>query len=137
MFCYPYGKYNHAVSQIVESNGFIGARTCKPGGLSLPKNPYQWHITLFASNSSPLMALRIWLKAHLISPAALIDWETRANALFDIALEKGGVYHIYGHSGEFKSNNDWDRLERVFAHISNRATAQYVTNGEVIRHRRL
>ncbi|GAH46569.1 unnamed protein product, partial [marine sediment metagenome] len=62
MFCYPYGKYNGDLKEIVKGHGFIGARTCEPGGLSLPRDPYQWHITLFASNGSPLMALKICLK---------------------------------------------------------------------------
>lgn len=132
MFAYPYGRYNKKIAKIVEHSRFNAARTCEPGDFSLPKNPYQWHVTLFASNGSPLMALKIWGKFHLLKTSALLDWENRATSLFDLALQKGGIYHIYGHSIEFESNNEWDKLERVLKHISSKEGVQYMTNGEII-----
>ena len=65
----------------------------------------------------------------------MLDWESRAKSLFDLALEVGGCYHLYGHSVEHESNDDWDKLERVFAYISKREKVQYLTNGEVFEHR--
>ena len=133
MLCYPYGKYNENIKEMVRASGFIGARTCEPGGLVFPRDPYQWHITLFASNDSPFMAWQIWWKAHLWKFEALFDWESRAKLLFDLALEKGGIYHIYGHSAEFERNNSWDKLERVLDYISKREGAQYLTNGKIFQ----
>lgn len=133
MFCYPYGKYNDDLREMVKSHGFSGARTCEPGGLSLPRDPYRWHITLFASNDSPLMALKIYWKFRLWKISGLLDWESRAKLLFDLALEKGGVYHIYGHSEEFERNNNWDMLERVLDYISKREGTQYLTNGRIFQ----
>jgi hypothetical protein len=52
-----------------------------------------------------------------------------------LALEKGGIYHIYGHSAEFESNNEWDKLERVLAYISNREGVNYKTNGEIFENK--
>ena len=131
MFCYPYGRYNEGVKKIVKGCGFIGARTCDPRGFNLPEDPYQWHITLTASNSSPFMALKIWWRFRLWNPRSLLDWESRAKSLFDLALEEGGIYHIYGHSSEHETNNDWGKLERVLDYISNRESVQYMTNGEI------
>ena len=131
MFCYPCGKYNEDVKKMVKDSGFIAARTCDPGGFNLPEDSYQWHITLYASNGSPLMALKIWRKFHLWNVRALLDWESRAKLLFDLALE-GGIYHLYGHSAEFERNNEWDKLDRVLNYISNREGAKYMTNREVI-----
>jgi len=133
MFCYPYGKYNEDVKKVVEDSGFIAARTCDPGGFNLPEDSYQWHITLYASNGSPLMALRIWWKFHLWKVSGLLDWESRAKLLFDLALERGGIYHIYGHSAEFERNNEYYKLDRVVDYISNREGVRYLTNGEVFR----
>ncbi len=130
MFCYPYGRYNDEVMRIVKDCGFIAARTCDPGGFDFPKHPYQWHVTLFASNGSPLMALRIWWKFHLWKVSSLLDWESRAKSLFDLALKEGGIYHMYGHSPQYGRNNEWNKLERVFSYISRREGVQYMTNRE-------
>lgn len=132
MFCYPNGRYNEEIKKMVKDARFIAARTCDPGGFNLPQDPYQWYVTLFASNGSPLMALKIWWKFHLWKVSSLLDWESRAKLLFDLALQKGGVYHIYGHSAELERDNEWDKLERVLKYFSNREGAKYVTNGEVI-----
>lgn len=133
MFCYPYGRYNEAIKKMVKDAGFIGARICNLGGFNLPQDPYQWHITLPASNGSPLMALKIWWGSRLWKVGGLLNWESRAKSLFDIALRGGGVYHIYGHSAEFEKNKEWDKLERVLTYLSNREGVKYMTNGEVIR----
>jgi len=132
MFCYPYGRYNEIVKKLVKDAGFIAARTANPGGFDLPKHPYEWHITLIASNNSPLMALRIWGKLHLWKLSSLLDWESRAKLLFNLALQKGGVYHIYGHSAELERKSEWDKLERVLKYLSNGEGVRYMTNGEVI-----
>lgn len=131
MFAYPRGNYNEIIKKIVKDCGFAGARTCDPGGFNLPQDPYQGHITLFASNGSPLMALKIWWKSHLWKVSPLLDWESRAKLLFDLALPKGGVYHIYGHSMEFERSRTWDKLERVLDYISNREGVRYMVNGEI------
>ncbi len=133
MFCYPYGRYNDRLKEIVKEHGFIGARTCEPGGLSLPQDPYQWHITLFASNGSPRIALRICRKARLWKIEALFDWESRAKILFDLALKEGGIYHLYGHSIKFERSNSWDKLERVLEYLSKREKVQYLTNSQIFQ----
>jgi peptidoglycan/xylan/chitin deacetylase (PgdA/CDA1 family) len=132
MFSYPDGKYNENIKRIVKKSGFIAARTSNPGNFDLPSNPFEWHITTYASNGSPLTALKIWLKNYL-PIKALSDWEVRAKLLFDIALEKGGIYHIWGHSLWFEMNLQWDKLERVLRYISNRKDVSYMTNGEIFR----
>ena len=132
MFCYPYGRYNKTTKKIVQDCGFLGARTSDPGGFSLPQDPYQLHITLLASNGSPLMALGIWRKFHLWRVSALLDWENRSKSLFDLALEENGIYHICGHSAEFERKDGWDKLERVLKYFSNREGVKYMTNGDIV-----
>ena len=130
LFCYPNGKYNETVKKLVKDCGFIAARTCDHRGFRLPEDPYKWHVTLYASDGSPLEALKTWLRFRLWKVQALLDWESRAKLLFDLASE-GGVYHIYGHSAGFEKRNEWDRLERVFSYISRREGVRYLTNGEI------
>jgi len=130
MFCYPRGAYNENIKKMVRDCGFVAARTCNHGGFGLPVDPYEWQITLHASNGSPFMTLRIWRKSG-ISIKSLLDWESRAKLLFNLALEKGGIYHMWGHSQEFERKNEWGKLERVLDYISNREGVGYMTNGEI------
>ena len=131
MFCYPHGRYNDEVIKMVKKAGFIGARTCNHADFNMPNDPYKWQITLHASNGSPLMTFRIWKSNHL-SVKSLIDWEIRAKELFDLALERGGIYHLWGHASEFEKKNEWNKLERVFKYISNRAGVQYMPNWVIL-----
>ena len=132
MFCYPRGRYNDEIIRLVKKAGFIGARTCNHADFDRPKDPFKWQITLHASNGSPLMTFKIW-KINRLSIKSLLDWEIRAKELFDLALEKGGIYHLWGHASEIEEKDEWDKLERVFKYISNRERVTYMTNGEVLR----
>lgn len=136
MFCYPKGRYNEDIKKLVCTAGFVAARTCNYGNFSLPDDPYEWQITLHASNGSPLITLKTWRKSG-ISVKSLMDWEIRAKLLFDLALgscsslEKGGIYHVWGHSWEIEKNNEWAKLERVLHYISRREDTSYVINGAI------
>ena len=60
-----------------------------------------------------------------------LRWDLQAIALFERAKEKGGVFHLWGHSWEIEQHKDWGRLERVLQHIGNRPQVRYVTNNEL------
>ena len=62
MFCYPNGRYNEGIKQLVKKSGFIAARTCNHGNFSIPEDPFEWQISLHASNGSPLISYNIWKK---------------------------------------------------------------------------
>lgn len=131
MFCYPKGRYTEDIKRLVRSSGFVAARTCAHGSFSPPEDPYEWHITLHASNGSPRITWKIW-RTSGISARSLLDWETRGKLLFDLALERGGIYHIWGHSWEIDRHHEWPKLDRVLNYLSGREGVQYMTNGEVI-----
>lgn len=133
MFCYPYGKYNETIKNVVRDSGFIAARTCVCGSFNAIEDPYEWQTTMCVSNGSPLMNLKIWLKTG-ISIKSMVDWTIRAKLLFDLALVKGGVYHLWGHSFEIAEGGEWDKLDKVFSYISNREGVRYLTNREVFRY---
>lgn len=132
VLCYPKGCYSKDIKEVVRDCGFIAGRTCEHGSFDLPEDPYQWQITLHASNGSPLMSFRIWRRSG-IPVSSLLDWERRAKLLFDLALEKGGVYHLWGHSWELERKNEWDKLERVLGYLSHRDGVRYMTNGEIFK----
>jgi peptidoglycan-N-acetylglucosamine deacetylase len=130
MFCYPFGKYNNEVKDQVKKAGYIAARTCLHGDFNQKEDPYEWHITLHASNGSPRVTYNTCRKNHL-PLRALFDWEIRAKLLFDQVVHNGGVFHLWGHSWEIEQKNEWEKLDRVFSYIGNRKDVRYVTNSTV------
>ncbi len=133
-FCYPAGKYSRKHERMVGESGFALARTTKRFSFGEDSDRYAlpttvhtydhwsdaWHIARFA-RFNPLRFFRFYRR-----------WDTLAIALFDRALKKGGIFHIWGHSWEIEARNEWDRLERVFRHIANRDGIRYVANRDLI-----
>jgi len=133
-FCYPNGAYNDDIKDLVEDAGYVCARTCEYAGTGLPKDPYEWGITLHASNGSPLTTFKIWRRSR-ISLKSLIDWEVRGKLLFDLILDKGGIWHLWGHAWEIELHKDWDKLARILRYVSGRKEVLYVENGKIFRNR--
>jgi hypothetical protein len=131
-FCYPNGAFNDNVKDIVEDTGYICARTCEYEKRGLPRDPYAWGITLHASNGSPRMTFKIWRQSG-ISPKSLLDWEVRAKLLFDSILEKGGIWHLWGHAWEIDVHKDWSKLTRVLQYVSGREKVLYLENGSIFK----
>jgi peptidoglycan/xylan/chitin deacetylase (PgdA/CDA1 family) len=132
MFSYPYGKFNAGIKKLVRSCGFAGARTTIPGDFDFSPDPFGWHVTQYASGEeSPFVTLRVWRKFR-IPIKILFNWEAKAKLLFDMALQKGGVYHLWGHSWQLERDHEWDKLERVLSYLSNKDGVYYATNGEAI-----
>jgi peptidoglycan/xylan/chitin deacetylase (PgdA/CDA1 family) len=132
MFCYPFGEFNGDTKQIIKAAGFIGARTVRFNGLKNIPDPYEFGITTAASNHQSDESGEIAKYSQAVSIKSLSDWEVKAKILFDLALEEGGIWHLWGHSWEIGDHNDWDKLERVLNYISHRPGVIYTSNGETI-----
>jgi peptidoglycan/xylan/chitin deacetylase (PgdA/CDA1 family) len=130
MFSYPKGKYNNEIVKLVEQAGFKGARVLD-FQIALPKNQFLLGVGSQASNGSPLLRLKASLKSQL-SFKSLLDWRTNAKLLFDHLLEKGGIWHLWGHSWELDKNNDWKKLEDVLEYVSKRRNVSYLENRDII-----
>jgi peptidoglycan/xylan/chitin deacetylase (PgdA/CDA1 family) len=131
-FCYPNGAYNDGIKELVKDAGYMCARTCEYGGGGLPKDPYEWGITLHASNGSPRTTFKIWRQSG-IPFKSLMDWEVRAKLLFDLILNKGGIWHLWGHAWEIELHKDWEKLTRILRYVSGRKEVLYVENGKIFR----
>lgn len=133
-FCYPSGDYNKTHVALVQKIGFRLARTVKRFSLGFGKKVYEmptsmhaydhwsdlWHVLVFV-RFNPVRFFRCYR-----------NWDTLSKEMFDRVMQKGGVFHLWGHSWEIKQHNDWDRLENVLKYISNRKDVQYVTNKELL-----
>jgi peptidoglycan-N-acetylglucosamine deacetylase len=128
-FCYPRGEYTSAHLQLVEDAGFSLARTGRRNTLE-PGRPLELDTTVnaYAHRVDGALALRLarlrpWTAARLY-----LEWDQLAIWWFQRCLETGGVYHLWGNSGEIEARGDWDRLRRVLEHISGRPQVAYLTN---------
>jgi peptidoglycan/xylan/chitin deacetylase (PgdA/CDA1 family) len=130
MFSYPKGKYNSKIVKFVEQAGFKGARVLD-FQIVLPKNQFMLGVGTQASNGSPFLRLRASLNSKL-SLRSIVDWGVNAKLLFDRVLERGGIWHLWGHSWEIEKNRQWKILEDVLAHVSGIKNADYLTNGQII-----
>lgn len=148
-FCYPSGFFDAESVAVTKEAGFHGARTTVLGALEPSDGPFLLPTTLqmypmpfrklgacgywwgkllqpFAERASALRSLGVPL-------AAFRSFDALACATFDIALVRGGVFHLWGHSWEIDKYDMWRPLERVVRYISKREDCRYMTNADVIR----
>jgi len=149
MFCYPKGQCNADTVSAVIMSGFKGARTTKLGSIiSLPNN-FLMETTLqvypfpfrklnkkqfyLGRLIQPFLQRAPSLRKLGVSTRSMFSWSRLAKTTFDIALEKGEVFHLWGHSWEIEKYGMWDELEEFLQYISGRADCSYVTNYESIK----
>jgi peptidoglycan/xylan/chitin deacetylase (PgdA/CDA1 family) len=132
-FCYPSGDYRPAHKKLVSDAGFSLARTVKRFSMSAGDDPFEVPTTVHAyrhwSDASPIFAAagisRFWNQ--------YLHWDRLAISLFDRVRERGGVFHLWGHSWEIEAHDDWGRLENVLRYISDGdPSVRYITNQKLI-----
>jgi peptidoglycan/xylan/chitin deacetylase (PgdA/CDA1 family) len=132
-FCYPRGEYGSEHVGLVRDAGFVTARTVRRWECQRAVDLLQMGTTVHAYRHYTDVG-RIG-KGCLSGPAGAAkkfwNWDDLAIDLFDRVAMTGGIFHLWGHSWEVESNNDWHRLERVLDHIALRDRALYATNGEL------
>jgi len=142
-FCYPRGKYNDDVIDVVRRAGFIGARTTKSAIRSI-KDPFKMGTTAYASYwhsglapyfrhamaSQDFGLFRFMLKSNLL----LNSWDKIALKTLDFVVDDGGIWHLWGHSWSIGDNNNWAKLERLLREVSVLSgKALKVSNSQLLR----
>lgn len=137
-FCYPGGDYNKEIRDLVEKAGFKYARTMRRFSYTLPKDNLSAETSLETHRNSlitlPIDFFKI-LKFSRFNPVEAfrnLNWEHLAKKMFDNVLDKGGVYHLWGHSWVIDNDKNWDKFERVLEYISNRRDIQYISNYKLV-----
>jgi hypothetical protein len=142
MFCPPAGKYTAAHLQMIRQAGFRGMRSVELLSTSGPThvdNLAQMPTTLQAFPHSRTTYLKntikrrgfsnLWRYILLGGPA---DWEKLAEKLLQSVINRGGVFHLWGHSWELELTSQWDCLERVLKLMGQFASsARVVTNDQL------
>lgn len=140
-FCYPRGKFCKTAVQIVEEVGFLGARACLYNLNRFPTNPYLWGVSTHAYSHSMAIQVRhaliegniegLWNYFSIFK--ATQDWQTHFLKAVHSVEQKGGVAHLYFHSWEIAEQKEWNKLENLFAMLSEKKHLVCVTNGELFR----
>ena len=132
-FSYPRGAYNERIKELVKKAGFIGARTSKRHYFNFPSDPFAFGTTIHTYNQkSDIFKILKFSKFNPLEFYKNLDWEYLAKRRFDYVLRHGGTFHLWGHSWEMDSYNQWDKLENILIYISKRKNVRYLTNSEVI-----
>lgn len=113
-------------------------------GMAYPGGPkYNDRTVEIIKTRTPLVYARDIINTHGFDmPADLLRWQPTCHWQSDSLLKrfddflaedaKGDrLFYIWGHSYEFDIFNAWDRIEEIFAKISNREGVTYATNGEI------
>ena len=138
-FCYPRGKFDRGLAELVRRAGFAGARTCLFNLSEFPRDPFMWGVSSHAFPHSHTNQMRHALWEGNFA-GAWNYWRTHRGARewvphFYCALQHveahGGIAHLYLHSWEIEAMGQWETLEGVFQEIARRAALVRVTNGEL------
>jgi len=138
-FCYPGGKYNEQIIELVRKAGFYYSRTMEKFEFHSVENFLLSGTTLEVHRCSlltfPKDSLRIlkFLKFNLSEFFKSFNWEYLAKKMFDHIEKHGGVYHLWGHSWVIERSNTWGSIERVLSYISKKMNVNYCTNFETFK----
>jgi peptidoglycan-N-acetylglucosamine deacetylase len=139
-FCYPGGAFNYRTSLLAREAGFKLARTTVAMRTACEFDPFRMPVTLKFHPRSRMIHLGQLAKTANLR--GLLNWsfkwgmevylEDLVNHMIEYVSQRGGIFHLWGHSWEIDSMNLWQRLDRVLEHLSNRPSVNYVTNYEAL-----
>jgi len=142
MFCFPRGRFRARHVRMLARAGFLGARTTELFSLRSPVRRDGIALlptSIQAYPHGPVSYLRnfarrlAWgnLGCYLQLNAGR-QWTRTAAALLGRAAERGGVFHLWGHSWEIEAAGQWDALQEVLKLTAGyRGAASFVSNAEL------
>jgi peptidoglycan-N-acetylglucosamine deacetylase len=136
MFCYPQGRYDANVVCALRDAGYWGARTVRMLATRPTVNPFEMPVTLQMYPHPWFTYLKNVARAHrleslqmfLVERRRLQNWPALAKTLFDLVMENGGIWHLFGHSWEVDELGLWSDLVEILDYVSGRAGVSYVSN---------
>jgi hypothetical protein len=140
MFCYPNGRYNGEVIRHVQHAGYKGARTVRMLSVSTDFLPFKMPTTIQAYPHCGTAYLRNLARAYnapalfkyVTTLRRFESWVELGKQLFREALEKRGIWHLYGHSWEIDELNLWSDLRELLDYVSHRKGVRYLSNGQLL-----
>jgi hypothetical protein len=144
MFCPPRGKFSTRHLGMIRRAGYSGMRTVEMLSLDFPRPAAGLAIMPTTTHAYPHGALslakntirrkafgNLW---RLVAHGPRADWPKLACSLMRHCVERGGVFHLWGHSWELQETEQWERLDCVLRFMSQFACeAAFLPNGELCR----
>jgi peptidoglycan/xylan/chitin deacetylase (PgdA/CDA1 family) len=142
VFCFPGGKFKARQLRLVREAGFRAVRTVELLSIAEPRliDGLQIISTTIQAFPHPRFAYlknaakRLPYSGFVPLTAAMYggDWVALAKDLLARTIERGGVFHLWGHSWEIEEQNQWRQLEEVLALLGScKTNVKSVTNGEL------
>jgi peptidoglycan/xylan/chitin deacetylase (PgdA/CDA1 family) len=141
MFCYPRGRYTGNVVKALKKARYDGARTVRLLATDTNYGLYDLPTSIQVyphTRSEYLRNIARSGKANrLIDYLTRLgmddDWVAIGKKLFDRVLERGGVWHLWGHSWEVDGLGQWDSLREMLDYVSNQPDVLYLNNGQMVK----
>jgi peptidoglycan/xylan/chitin deacetylase (PgdA/CDA1 family) len=140
-FCFPLGRFRSKHLEEVRDAGFTLARTVELMSLDTPrlvKGLWLMPTTMQAESIGIPAHVKNILKrrraGNLLhySRTRKGSWLATLESILELAIKRGGVVHLWGHSWEIEQNSDWETLDQAFSMLAQYKTvANFVSNGEI------
>ena len=114
---YPFGTYNEDVIRIAADLGIKYSRTVAAHyGFALPTKWLEMPSTCHQADEKVFDIAKTFVEGNVTD-----DWKST----------HGWLLYIWGHSYEYRTEEDWERMEKLCAYLSNREDVWYATNIEI------
>lgn len=139
-FCYPGGKYRREHVGLVAAAGFRYARTVTNLHFDAGDQRFEMPTTIQFFPHDRNLYLRNFVKGgdwarrqEALKIALRHDhWLDRLYALLDHAVERGSVFHLWGHSHDIDLFGAWDEFDRFLAYAATCIARRHrLTNGQL------
>jgi peptidoglycan/xylan/chitin deacetylase (PgdA/CDA1 family) len=142
-FCYPGGKFRKEHALLVESAGFLYARTTMNLCFDVGIDRFEIATTCQFYPHTRSVYLRNFAKGGgwsrrrdgLVHALAQRNWITRLYDLFDRACKDNSIFHLWSHSDDIDMLDAWDELDTFLAYVSACVPAsRRLSNGQLAAH---
>jgi peptidoglycan/xylan/chitin deacetylase (PgdA/CDA1 family) len=141
MFCYPRGRYDVNTVRALQDSGYKGARTVRMLATRPTFNPFEMPTTLQAFPHAPFTYIKNVARARTLESwqscfaqmPRLGSWVELGKKLFDVVLQEGGLWHLYGHSWEIERLGLWGGLRELLDYICRRDRVSYIPNAALMQ----
>jgi len=142
VFCFPKGHFRRCHLEMVRRAGFRCARTAELLSTQFPQlscgvllipttiqaSPVSW--TAYVKNCAKRLAPRNMI--NFILHARSRNWTEAAHSMLQLVAQRGGVFHLWGHSWEIEEQEQWPQLESVLREMQElRSTVPCISNSRL------